>query len=384
MSFLTCRTIEIDYGKGSLVKAILTISQEDDDDRICLKVAEEGQQGVYEAVYSSKQIHEELKEESIDKWLSYFSSQDDEKIQTSFKSPVQDTLQIIVLERMESGLNRKAWTSGQLQRSSDNSIFSFCMALVEEIHHEKDNSQKLHSTTESLHERLDQWKDTAEKLDGQWQNEKSKLFNNFLTLYNQKQDQVKELEKEIEQLKKERDHARQAAAHKRQPDFLANLPDDEDANLHDEATVVRLAAGRPVNVPKKKRAKSKDEEDSPYKKMRVNRKEYNGVDALLNDPSVFNENGKDRNDEEQRKDSKKRAAAPRGRSKAGAAKSKPEPPERRKPKSVKSESPEVKEEDRSSSPEPFIDPNLRADILAQLTALKNAESSSDEDERANI
>ena len=109
----------------------------------------------------------------------------------------------------------------------------------------------------SLRDR-DGWKDTAQKIDGQWEKEKAILFQNFCTLYSNKHDHdetiITQLKAEIKVLKQTADAVVNRASTNDPktksadiPECLQDVPDDHRV-VFDNDTVRRLARGERVPI----------------------------------------------------------------------------------------------------------------------------------------
>ena len=181
---------------------------------------------------------------------------------------VKSTLKISIKERLPNTMVRIVWSSTLLcvddienKTNSATELLELSLRLTEQ-HDEK--IQQLRTVQEQYQLLLrdrDGWKDTAQKLDGQWENEKSILFQNFCTLYTSKQDHdqtiITQLKAEIEAMKSQM--ATNTISLQRPPtndtkskpaelpECLQDVPDDHRVEFEDDV-VRRLARGERVPV----------------------------------------------------------------------------------------------------------------------------------------
>lgn len=174
------------------------------------------------------------------------------------------SLQATIKERTKTGLVRLLWST-MLSCNIDSKAGSIGDLTFRLLQRHEDIVGQL-ATFEKKYSQLerdrDGWKDTAEKLEGQWEEEKSTLFQNFCDLYAGKQDHEKQkfegLLRENERLKVELAEAttnRRTNNITRQhelPKILKNLPNDGDRELYDTEMVNRLAEGKRFNESKRR------------------------------------------------------------------------------------------------------------------------------------
>jgi hypothetical protein len=162
--------------------------------------------------------------------------------------------------------------------------------------------QQLHEKQEKLQTDLWSWKDTAEKLDRDWQREKDGLLNRFLELYKKSHEELGTSRLEVQRLGRELAQAQEAAAatatKKRAlppppplpPPAYADMPDDIDEEQFDSEMVDMLAAGQPTRAPTA-RERNNHGGATSLGTMRMNphtgAKEVFDADAALQDPTFL-------------------------------------------------------------------------------------------------
>jgi hypothetical protein len=181
--------------------------------------------------------------------------------------------------------------------------------------------QHYQTQQEILQTNLSSWKDTAEKLDRDWQQEKDLLLNRFLQLYKRAHLQLRESQSKVQQLQEELMLQARAVAidnhnnnnnkspsckkQKRAPrpplppplPTYTSLPDDNDAQQFDSEMVNMLAAGKTMekSLVEKKRKRSSSSSsttaDGVGGAIRTNphtgAKEVFDANVLFDDPSFF-------------------------------------------------------------------------------------------------
>ena len=262
-----------------------------------------------------------------------------------------DSLRIQVLQKTPLGLVRKPWT-WTLQRDRTTTMMMFTGQIMEHQKALEHQVTNLQSNLESVASAHDDWKDTAEKLEGGWEKEKSELLRNFLVLYTKKKEQAAEFERRVQQLqtelqKKEEElaKARQAASKPAPPEcLLENQPDDNDQVLYDADEVARLAAGPKKVAQKRKRAPSVKK---TARRTKSENDHSSGEDDSTPSPTQ-----------------------------SSSLKRKPPPEKKRRAvKSKKAKPTSEESETTSSEEEDFLDNDMRNDILAQIAELAKSEDS---------
>jgi len=329
MNTETCRTVrgvEITSEEG-IVLGILGIfepakvtEQDNGSHPRCLhlQVACRDRSTVFHASISDAEIQQQLSLSSLaqesplptETIVTYLTS-DKDTIKTNFRFETADEngkerLQIQVLERQKGGLSRQRYKISLMAdtQAPDESIFSFCTALMKGFLQVRDKVRDLQSQNATTQGGLESWKQTAEKLEGGWESEKSTVLENFLALYNQKHDEVKLLKDDLERIKQEHEHERQAwmrstrtpGATSSKPDvpaFLTGVHDDDDQERWSAADVARLAGGPKTAKPKTASRMTKARKPPPKsapasKRQRTNEitgaTEYLDPDAIFDDP----------------------------------------------------------------------------------------------------
>lgn len=251
---------------------------------------------------------EELTDYQKVKILSCFLLNDEDRIQVTYdytrteqqQQQHQEGIKLVIQE-MRSGLAR---TLGLHTLQAVPSNLSFCNIVGTFLNDSITEIHQLEKEKAGMKVDLLGWKDTATKLDQDWQTKKDGLFDNFLKLYKKAHGELGESRLEVTRLKRELKEARANMAtsvtKKRPPasaPSYAALPDDNDAEQFDSEMVQMLAAGKPTRGGgKKKRSNSGDStlktsNAAADAAMRTNphtgAKEVFDADALFQDSSFF-------------------------------------------------------------------------------------------------
>lgn len=176
-------------------------------------------------------------------------------------------LRITIKERMKTGMVRLLWSTqlSSLSDTSGSSLFDLSLRLFQQQEDLATQLETLKSQFSLLEQDRNGWKDTATKLEGEWEEEKSMLFQNFCDLYSAKHEhdksKVEGLQQEISKLKEEVSEAKtshratSARATAALPECFQNLPDDVDHRegaAYDAETVSLLAQGKRLPLPKRR------------------------------------------------------------------------------------------------------------------------------------
>jgi hypothetical protein len=132
------------------------------------------------------------------------------------------------------------------------SSLAFSIILGDTITKLQKDITALREENEQLRINANRWKGTAQKLNNQWQSEKSELTERFLTLFNQHKGRHIETKKELDELKGNQRYERGGGSslkppphsdHKERPDMRPDDEDEHDYVLYDDDYVNRMAAG---------------------------------------------------------------------------------------------------------------------------------------------
>lgn len=390
------RQIDIYKSDGSIVQGILGLFEPSKSLEVLhMQVACRDRNTVFDGEFTATEIQQQLSLSSLSQVsptpveiLAAYLTSGEEAIKTYFRlDPGNESLDIQILERMNTGLSRKRWTGSLTTTKADHSLFSFCTSLMGTVHQGRDKVQDLQCQMSKVEGELEGWKETAGNLEGKWETEKTQLLENFLALYNQKQKEVQTLQEETKTLQEEMKRERQtrterapAAARQELPECLTSIPGDQDEELYSSETVARLAAGTcdkevAFTAPaKRSKPPPKASKATAAVKTRVN--QTTGAIEIYDPDAMIAEILKD-GDNAEGKRSKK---VPAGDKRKAAAKAKKAPSDSQRSagatdtgakKRVKLEADDV-DMDR------VIDKEMQSDIFAQLDAL-----SDDEDENNN-
>ena len=195
---------------------------------------------------------------------------------------LKSTLKISIKERLPSTMVRIVWsatlscvedanhnaatTNKNMTKNSATELLDLSLRLTEQQQEVELRLRTVQEHYQLLLRDRDGWKDTAQKLDGQWEKEKSLLFQNFCTLYTNKHDHdqtiITQLEQEIQALKKQVVAQETSSVPTRPtinenktkllvadlPECLQDVPDDHRVTF-DNDVVRRLARGERVPIP---------------------------------------------------------------------------------------------------------------------------------------
>ena len=129
------------------------------------------------------------------------------------------------------------------------SSLTFSIILGDTITKLQKDITALREENEQLKLNSNRWKGTAQKLNCQWQSEKSELTERFLTLFNEHKARHIETKKELDKLKGNQRYERGStetlplSAHKERPEARLDDEDEHDYATYDDDYVNRMAAG---------------------------------------------------------------------------------------------------------------------------------------------
>lgn len=155
-----------------------------------------------------------------------------------------------IRERSPQGMLRVRWKVS-LSKPSDNSMFPFLQLVARSTLQLQSAAEEEKRRTADQSVITENWKRTAQQLEGQWSQEKAILLHNMQILLSEKH---KHYVDKIADLQSQLDEATQAAAtaskrsHKAPP--TPDAPDDTDQLEFDAETVRQLAAGERVKEKK--------------------------------------------------------------------------------------------------------------------------------------
>jgi hypothetical protein len=242
------------------IPGIFTLSEEQSSDRrLFLEVADETSTAPFRTIITAEDVKSSVNgvpssQDPIDFLISLLlpkESSGETPLPTKFEV-LNDTLRIQASQRLPSGLVKKCWTTTIERDTHSTSILSSMLQLGLQV-------KDLETEKQSVERNKDQWMDTAQELQGRWEEEKSELLNNFLLLYKKKQElgtqaqeqaqeKIQQLEDTLEQKEEELRIAKRSAL----PDYEDQLPQDQDQVMYDPETVDRLAK-RKRAVPSRRR-----------------------------------------------------------------------------------------------------------------------------------
>ena len=193
----------------------------------------------------------------------------------------KSTLDISIKERLPNTMVRIVWSSilscvddnnhsdastttmNPSCNSSAAELLELSLRLTEQHQEIMRGMRAEHEQYRLLLRERDGWKDTAQKLEGKWEDEKSVLFQNFCTLYTGKQDYdqaiIHQMQAEINALKDQGATMnatapaiesalidKKATKSAELPECLQDVPQDDHKLVYDDDLVRRLARGERV------------------------------------------------------------------------------------------------------------------------------------------
>ena len=204
------------------------------------------------------------------------TNNDEVSVKYSLQSEGRFKMAIRYQQKNEGGKTFKAW-GGILDRNGD--LFQFCQTIGACINQGQRELQSINHDMKVLQEERDNWKSTAEKLEGCWQKEKTTVLQNFVTLYNKTHEELINTKNELAATKLALDaqeivpqpkkRGRQAKPKVEIEDDLPDQPDDYDNEQLDEEMVDALASRRPVDLTKRNYKKSTAAAKSKAKKTKT-------------------------------------------------------------------------------------------------------------------
>ncbi|GKY93171.1 hypothetical protein MPSEU_000285100 [Mayamaea pseudoterrestris] len=252
---------------SSRTAVLEAVDQDDDANRSCLLRAMD-ETGAYKGVVAKQTasqvmqyfrapndtLSDRKKASAAAKKVSQ-NSEMPSTVQTKIQAMDDDTIEIRAWTIDENSMVKNCFPPTKLRRVSSNStehvrLLLACMEQVEEQIKQ----------TNKIEQARDAWKATAETLEGGWEKEKSRLFHNFLTLYNGRKDELqraleneKRLESELEptrnKMNRLEDELAQATKQTRKRLPAHDEPHLDENELLSTEDALRLAKG-PKKRPK--------------------------------------------------------------------------------------------------------------------------------------
>lgn len=351
----------INEGTSSALPAILAIT-ENDHETITLEIVCKKSTSTHRATFSElpqSSLLPEPPKEFLKSQLTGSSS--DSPFQTKYERNEQGIL-IHISQRLSSGLVRVVWET-TLKADDDTTVYDFTEQLFQLYQEKQTSHDKLKTAFSQLDKARADWKDTAEKLEHVWENEKSELLDNFLTLYKKQQEltakaqeRSKQLEEELlEKKKQELDETAKIKTYKKDKfvaDMLNEEPDDFDTEIYSKELVAKLA-GSDLN-----KEPGQDRPPTRVVPKKVRNKATGAIEYFDEDEALA--------DLIQTRDSSNGTDASGGRNaKRPASRKKVEPPKKvRKSK---------KDDSSTDSAGNYSESELDSSVLAHLAAIKNME-----------
>jgi hypothetical protein len=204
-------------------------------------------------------------------------------------------IKLVIKEMLSIGVVKVLWTDTLKRKDESSGALSFCSILGNCVNEAKDEIDVLKTERDSIQADLEGWKDTAEKLDRDWQNEKDLLTHRFFELYQKTHEELVKSSQEVKQLKKQVAEARSSGRPTTKAPILPpadfGQPDDVDFEQIDPDMVENLAAGKRMRTSFIKASENAKKAFSlpTSGAMRTNsltgaKEVYNFEDALLHDP----------------------------------------------------------------------------------------------------
>jgi len=323
------------------------------------------------AVIDSEAEERALALHAIEDGINFHANLDLETIKTSAKVPegqdpfdfviglfdhdsikfelLEDSVRVSVSNKLKSGLTRKLW-SATLERD-DSSGHTFILRLVQAKEKVAEEEQNMQSESDEAIEAMNEWKDTAEKLEQGWEKERQELLQKFLVLYNKQHDLLEKAREEAKGLQADVESLSQQMAtlksKKRTAATLDQVPDDQDRVLYDEETVKKLSGRGTTGKTTKRKAPAAASKAASTKKVKKAKNNTTGATEYYDVDAVFEDDeGTDEGTTSKRRAKRKPAAM---------AKVKDEP------------------NDSDNEETEFVDKSMQDDIMAQLAAMKETE-----------
>jgi hypothetical protein len=149
-------------------------------------------------------------------------------IEITFLYSQDEGLELNIKQCLMSGLKKFAYSTVLLETEKA-SVLQCLRTLGDSLNASIEKNDRRQEEMREVQQRLDDWKDTALKLDKDvWQLEKDQLLQNFLTLFNDAQTKAKE---QLKELQEELDLSKRTNQHRGGTRALAPLldtPDDLD------------------------------------------------------------------------------------------------------------------------------------------------------------
>lgn len=280
---LGTKSVDIKNSDSTKKEGLLAIFRTGKIEEEALRVVVADEEGVYQGRIAMKEVKMKLleglgdKSKHLDVLAGYLLHKTCPRVQPAYsyqastndaQGETNDCIKLVIkyydsknIDDQDAAM-KKAW-DGTLQKETSstrgNNIMSFYRLLGEGINQGQHNIEKLQGKIENLKKNCASWKDTAEKLEGAWQDEKDTLFQNFVLLYNQTRDALEKTRNELQDLKRRQAEEEQEKRVSKRPrikreegeedlDNLADQPDDIDDRIFGQDMVDALASARPVSL----------------------------------------------------------------------------------------------------------------------------------------
>lgn len=271
-------------------------------------------------------------------------------------------LLIQISQHLSSGLVRVVWETTLQQTTT--AVYDFTTRLLQFYKDKQTSHDELTTAYHHLDKFRNEWKDTAEKLEHVWENEKNELLNNFLILYKKQQEITAAAQAELQQLKEQLDQTKQELEnvkhsnnknHDKAADMQLNdEPDDMDHEVYPQELVNHLAGTvSSTRRPQPNRKRSMVAQPKKARNTATGAIEYFDTDEALADLAGIGA------------DTKSARGGGRNLNKTSKKTTKPVQKKGRTLKSTKDDS------SSTDSTGHYSDNEMDSDVLAQLAAMKD-------------
>lgn len=138
----------------------------------------------------------------------------------------------LALHQQTSGIRRTLWKT-TLSKALGPAALQLFQSLHGELGTTQDKLMRAKEEKEAYRVAADAYRETAEKLEGAWNREKTELLGNFLRVYRARGDIIQQQDKEMTDLRQPMEHAPPSTG-KAAPTAAASRPDNNPDFIHNE------------------------------------------------------------------------------------------------------------------------------------------------------
>lgn len=283
-----------------------------------------------------------------------------------FEVTKDGSLRVQIQQKLKSGLVQKRWGT-EIQRENKKSVVDFMFELA-------DGQRGAQKEVEAMAAQRDSFKASLDVATNALKLERKQMLKSFLVLFKEKQSQVitaeattRQYQEDLQTKEKEVSEARSKGERAAVAKFLSAEPTDQSEVLYDNETVVKLAGGsKKKSATKRKRALAAQVSTGP--------KVYHSAEDAMDD--IVGE--KEETEMEvppppAKRPSRRAAAKPRKQTAEQDDVEESPPRTKQSGKAMKKPDKGSLDEDDDVGGGSVVDQDLKDDIMAQLSAMRDAD-----------